>query len=478
MPTIIQNAAGDPTDLFFDRYSPGTSIVAESSTSFYWATEGMSGDTPVWGGGVVVKGVGLAYVGEELTVATKVTSLTSIDSLYPAGHVPEGTGKVTFSGLSLSATDTMALLNGNTGRLDNIIAANAWNYLGSAYDDTFTAADFDDSLNGGGGADKLHGEGGDDVIQGGAGVDTIYGGEGNDKIDGGAGGGDLMFGGEGDDRFYVDSNSDRVRENVGEGYDSVYATDDFFLFPTAEIELLSVRDRGLVATINLKGNDFSQTIVGGPGNNQLDGQGGSDVLEGGLGADRLIGGTGVDTATYARATAGVTVSFANPAINSGEAAGDTFDSVERLIGSAFSDRLNGANGVNNTIHGGAGNDILKGYTGNDALYGGTGKDYFVFNTALNTANNVDTLADFSTAADTIQLDNAFFTVLTTAGTLAASAFKDIATGVKDSNDRIIYNSDTGALYYDRDGSGSAFGNIKFAVVETHAHLTAADFVVI
>jgi Ca2+-binding RTX toxin-like protein len=478
MPTIIQYVAGDPTDVFFARPFPGDSIVADSSTSFYWATEGMSGDTPVWSGGVVVEGVGLAYVGEELTVATKVTTLKAIASLYPAGYVPAGQGQVTFSGLSLSATDTMALLHGNTTRLDNIIAANAWNYLGSGGDDTFTSGDFADSLNGGGGADKLRGEGGDDVIQGGAGVDTIYGGEGNDKIDGGAGGGDLMYGGEGDDRFYVDSNSDRVRESAGEGYDSVYATDDFFLFPAAEIELLSVRDRGLVATINLKGNDFSQTIVGGAGNNQLDGQGGNDVLEGGLGADRLIGGTGVDTATYARATAGVTVSLANPAINSGEAAGDTFDSVERLIGSNFSDRLNGSNGVNNTIHGGAGNDILKGYTGNDALYGGAGKDYFVFNTALNATTNVDTLADFSAAADTVQLDNAVFTVLTTTGALAASAFKDIATGAKDSSDRIIYNSDTGALYYDRDGSGGAYGNIKFAVVATHAHLTAADFVVI
>jgi serralysin len=478
MPTIIQNAAGDPTDLFFDRYFPGTSIVAESSTSFYWATEGMSGDTPVWSGGVVVKGGGLAYVGEELTVATKVTSLTAISSLYPAGYVPEGTGKVTFSGLSLSATDTMALLNGNTGRLDNIIAANAWNYLGSAYDDTFTAADFGDSLNGGDGADKLYGEGGNDIIQGGAGIDLIYGGDGNDRIDGGAGNTDLMYGGKGDDRFYVDSYYDRVRENSGEGYDSVYATDDFKLFSTASIELLSVRDRGLVATVNLTGNAFAQTLVGGVGNNQLDGLGGNDVLEGGLGADRLIGGTGVDTATYARASAGVTVSLANPAINSGEAAGDTFDSVERLTGSAFSDRLNGSNGVNNTLNGGAGNDVLKGYTGNDALYGGAGKDVFVFNTALNATTNVDTITDYSAAADTIQLDNAVFTRLTVTGTLAASAFKDLATGAKDANDRIIYNSGTGILYYDADGSGSAFGNVKFAVIGTHALLTAADFVVI
>jgi serralysin len=287
-----------------------------------------------------------------------------------------------------------------------------------------------------------------------------------------------MFGGKGDDRFYVDSNSEGVRENSGEGHDSVYSTDDFLLYTTAAVELLSVRDRSANLAIDLTGNAFSQTIVGGISVNVLDGKGGNDVLEGGLGGDQLIGGTGIDTATYARATSGVTVSLANPAIHTGEAAGDTFDSVERLIGSGFSDRLNGSNGVNNTIYGGAGNDILKGYTGNDALYGGAGKDFFVFNTALDAADNVDIIADFSAAADTVQLDNAVFTKLTVTGALAASAFKDIAIAVKDTNDRIIYNSDTGALYYDADGSGSAFGNVKFAALTGSPVLTAADFVVI
>ncbi|MFI0848657.1 calcium-binding protein [Mesorhizobium sp. IMUNJ 23232] len=478
MPTIVQSVAGDPTAIFFAGYFSSDSIVAESSTSFYWAKEGMSGDTPVWSGGVVVEGVGLAYVGETLTVANKVTTLKAIDSLYPSGYVPEGPGRVTFSNLSLSAADTMALLNGNTTRLANIIAANPWNYTGSGGDDTFTSSDFADSLNGGGGADKLYGKAGDDIIQGGTGVDLIYGGDGKDKIDGGPGGTDLMYGGRGDDRYFVDNNSDRVRESAGEGNDAVYATDDFFLFGTAEVELLSVRDRNLVATTNLRGNNFSQTIVGGAGANRLDGQGGSDVLEGGLGADRLVGGTGADTATYARASSGVTVSLANPTINGGEASGDTFDSIERLIGSAYNDSLNGSNEVNNTIRGGAGYDTLKGYTGNDVLEGGAGKDIFVFNTALSAATNVDTILDFNPAADTIQIDNYVFTTLSTVGVLAASAFKDVAVAAKDASDRILYNSDTGNLYYDRDGSGGTYAAIKFAALTGSPTLTAADFVVI
>lgn len=212
----------------------------------------MSGDTPVWAGGVVVEGIGLAFVGNELTVATRVTTLSSVDSLYPSGTVPSGS-RVTFSDLSLSAADTMAILQGNTTRLDNIIAANSWNYTGSAGDDSFTSGNFADVLLGGGGSDTLRGEGGNDNIQGGDGIDLLYGGAGNDRIDGGAGSTDLMYGGTGDDRFYVDSYYDRVRESVGEGYDTVYASDNFKLFATAEIEVLSVVSRGTVTTVDLSG---------------------------------------------------------------------------------------------------------------------------------------------------------------------------------------------------------------------------------
>ena len=65
------------------------------------------------------------------------------------------------------------------------------------------------------------------------------------------------------------------------------------------------------------------------------------------------------------------------------------------------------------------------------------------------------------------------------GTLSSSAFKDIAGGVAvDSSDRILYNHDTGALYYDADGSGSA-ARIQFAVLDNKpAHLTNADFFVV
>jgi Ca2+-binding RTX toxin-like protein len=62
-------------------------------------------------------------------------------------------------------------------------------------------------------------------------------------------------------------------------------------------------------------------------NDIIFGYSGSDVLDGGPGADQLNGGPGNDWASYVDATSGVTASFANPAVNTGEAAGDTYTSI-------------------------------------------------------------------------------------------------------------------------------------------------------
>lgn len=44
--------------------------------------------------------------------------------------------------------------------------------------------------------------------------------------------------------------------------------------------------------------------------------------------------------------------------------------------------------------------------------------------------------------------------------------------------RILYNSHTGSLYYDQDGSGGTYAAIRFASLTGSPILTAADFVVI
>ena len=143
-----------------------------------------------------------------------------------------------------------------------------------------------------------------------------------------------------------------------------------------------------------------------------------------------------------------------PANNTGDAAqGDTYVSIENLSGSNFSDALYG-NGGANAISGGNGNDLLVGYGGNDTLTGGAGADRFDFRSPLSATTNVDRISDFNVADDTIRLENAIFTALTAVGTLASAAFASNSTGLAgDSSDRIIYEKDTGELYYDADGSG-------------------------
>jgi serralysin len=89
---------------------------------------------------------------------------------------------------------------------------------------------------------------------------------------------------------------------------------------------------------------------------------------------------------------------------------------------------------------------------------------------------VDRITDYNVAADTIRIDNAVFSGLS-AGALAGSAFVRNSTGnAADASDRIIYESDTGKLYFDRDGTGSA-AKVHFATLSTGLSLTQADFFV-
>jgi serralysin len=121
-------------------------------------------------------------------------------------------------------------------------------------------------------------------------------------------------------------------------------------------------------------------------------------LAGGLGGDHLDGGAGIDTASYANATGAVGASLWNRSSNTGEAKGDTFASIENLVGSRFSDRLEG-NTASNILEGGAGDDRLYGGSGADHLFGGTGGDTFIFKkVSESTVTTRDTIAAFTQSA--------------------------------------------------------------------------------
>ena len=118
---------------------------------------------------------------------------------------------------------------------------------------------------------------------------------------------------------------------------------------------------------------------------------------------------------------------------------------------------------------------LNGGDGNDTLTGGAGNDFFVFNTALNAATNVDTITDFS-VPDELSSSTTRSSAHWAPGMLAASAFH-IGAAATTAAQHIIYNSANGWISYDADGAGGA-AQTHFATVSTGLAMTNADFFVV
>ncbi len=120
-----------------------------------------------------------------------------------------------------------------------------------------------------------------------------------------------------------------------------------------------------VANINATGTASADVISGNKGANTLIGGAGADVIDGGAGSDAV---------SFASSASGVTVRLWNGTGSGGDAAGDTYTSIENVIGSSHSDILVGSFGTGNFLSGGLGDDYLFGLSGYDALYGGWGND--------------------------------------------------------------------------------------------------------
>lgn len=130
-----------------------------------------------------------------------------------------------------------------------------------------------------------------------------------------------------------------------------------------------------------------------------------------------------------------------------------------------------------TLYGDRGDDLLDGGLAKDLLIGGQGADSFRFSTALS-ASNVDQIRDFSVTDDQIILDQRIFSSVGSAGQLTFSAFYSSTTGTAhDATDRIVYDTDSGYLTYDADGTGSGAA-VRFARLSTGLNLSADDFFII
>lgn len=351
-----------------------------------------------------------------------------------------------------------------------------------------------------------------DVIEGLGGDDTIYG----------MGAADTMVGGQGNDTMFVDNAGDVVTELDGEGNDVVAASLSWTLTAGAYVELMTTGWIDGTTIINLTGNERAQQIWGNAAANTLSGGNGDDVLLGFAGNDSLVGGDGNDTMFGGAGTDTLTGGLGNDTYfiddlgdHIVEASGQGYDvvavgfdfqvtgSIELLTtgwiggtaainltgnstgneiwGNDGDNRLDGGSGGNDALFGFGGNDHLEGGQGYDILAGGTGQDIFFFGEQASNGIEADTIVDFSSADDTIQMDHTHYVNLPEAatpltGVLKAECFV-LGTAALDSDDRIIYDAGTGRLIYDPDGSGSSVGFV-FAVVTPGITMTAADFVIV
>lgn len=247
---------------------------------------------------------------------------------------------------------------------------------------------------------------------------------------------------------------------------------------------------GAAGNDTLPGSNFTDSILGGGGADLLTGYDDRDTLNGGDGADTMIGGRGDDTfiidasdtiverpnegsdTVNSALTYTLLGNFENLKLTGGanrNGAGNSADNA--IVGNSGANLLAGRDGAD-SLNGGDGADTLNGGAGEDVLNGAGGADVFVFDTSR-TAGNTDTISNFG-FGDKIHLDNAIFSAL--GASLSADEFR-VGTSAQDANDYVIYNPNTGALYYDHNGSASG-GAFRIATMPTSLALAHTDFLVI
>ena len=260
------------------------------------------------------------------------------------------------------------------------------------------------------------------------------------------------------------------------------------------------------------GSVGADKLAGTAGYDTLDGKGGDDKLTGGAGLDTFLVTSGRDSITdlnlltkgatgsevlqvSAGATADATLKAAWAAtadsFNAGTAniftSGMSVDLsavaqgqgwnvtntgvATTISGSQFNDTLTGGTG-NDLLNGGAGNDRLAGGKGSDVLTGGAGADAFL----LSGDTKTDHITDFLSGTDRIELDNALFKALLVEGQLAANQFAQ-GTAATTAAQRIVYDSNSGNLWYDLDGSAKGKA-VLVAVLDNQVQVANTDFWVI
>lgn len=324
--------------------------------------------------------------------------------------------------------DTVSYAAAEAGVNVSLNITKAQNTIGAGIDtmadiENLTGSGFADRLTGSGGANSLAGGDGADMLNGMNGDDTLMGGDGDDLLDGGSGA-DRLDGGNGAD-LYIATDGQRTGAEV------------FDTGADMGRDELRLNSKAAGATLTVYGNESGLEIAS------------LGVSNRSQNIDASASSAGLEL----RGNAGANM----------------------LSGSAFADVLLGDRG-NDTLSGGSGDDILKGGLGADVLSGGDGADTFVFNTTFLGKGTVDTITDFVHGVDKIALDSGLFGAIGSALTIGEFVSGAGVNVAMDADDRLIYDTGTGKLFFDADGSGGGFGAVLVAVLSNQATLSADDFI--
>jgi len=346
--------------------------------------------------------------------------------------------------------------------------------------DTLYGGSNNDTLYGDLGADTLSGGFGTDYLSGGAENDSLLGESGNDTLNGGTGN-DTLNGGTGNDAYYIKGEgTDLVTEAASAGTDTVQSSISYTLGANLE-NLTLTGSRAINGTGNtfgnqIIGNDAANVINGGLGNDTIDGNQGNDFIDGGEGNDILSvantyeylgesadlqGGVGDDT-LYGGRESRMNGGIGNDVLFSGVRDGslDGGDGDDILQGRGYYASMFGGNG-NDTLTGSA--FSYRGGEGNDSINlstvdtseasGGGGSDRFIFDRPIGYYSSV-IIDDFNPALDLIEVSaSGFGGGLVTGPSITAEQFR-LGSSAQDASDRFIYESSTGILSFDVDGSGA------------------------
>jgi len=260
-----------------------------------------------------------------------------LDSLIPGGNLTLDGGEgvdtllVDFTSIDVATLNTTGAFTSN---VPNLTVVNFENYF---------------IITGNSGGANISLGSGDDRVLAGNGNDTIEGGPGANSLEGG-GGYDTLSYIHADGGVRVDLTVTAAQETGGAGVDKLKGFE------------------------NLTGSAFDDRLTGDALANIILGGDGADTIEGGGGDDTLDGGAGVNLLSYEHAGNSVTVSLdISAAQHTGGAGTDTASNFQRMIGSAYADKLTGAS-LADTLEGGGGADTIDGGGGNDSLDGGDGLD--------------------------------------------------------------------------------------------------------